>query len=416
MRKVLTLLKDTYNEWSQDNVSRLAAALAYYTIFSIAPLLVLLISIVGLVANRIWGPQAARDEVLRQVRSLVGPQGAEMIGTMVENAATHGSGIAMVVSIALLLYGATNVFASLQNSLDTIWEVKPRPGLGIMSVVRSRLLSFAMILGIAFLLMVSLVISTALSVATKYLGGEFPSIFWRTLEQVVSLGLFTVIFAAIYKVLPDVKIGWRSVWVGAGITAVLFTIGKYLIGQYLGRSTTASVYGGAGSLVVLLLWVYYSSQILFIGAEFTQVYARSRGYAIQPADTAVQLTESDRIQQGLGCDGPQRQTPDVPVTEVDIRRDVVRHPSRVGTGTVVAAAGALVAGFLAGGASRLFKSRDHAVREAIAHRARQRIRALNDRLRQGEHLATYLREADAHDRLDLLERRMKRVSRVASSQ
>jgi membrane protein len=413
MPKALSLLTDTYTEWSQDNVSRLAAALAYYTIFSIAPLLVLLISIVGLVAGHIWGPNAAHDEVIRQVHSLVGPDAAKFIGTLVENAATHGSGIAMVVSIALLLYGATNVFASLQNSLDTIWEVKPRPGLGIMGVLRSRLLSFAMILGIAFILMVSLVISTALSALTKHFGGEFPSFFWRTLEQVVSLGLFTLIFAAIYKILPDVKIGWRSVWVGAALTAVLFTVGKYLIGLYLGRSTTASVYGGAGSLVVLLLWVYYSSQILFIGAEFTQVYARRHGHGIRAADTAVKLTESDRIHQGM----PHEQTVDkaLAASEFDPRRDIIRVPVRVGPTTFLIAAAALTLGFAAGGASRLFKSRDHATRQAAAHRTRERIRELHARLQQGQHLATYLREADAQDRLDLLERRLRHATQVASS-
>lgn len=414
MPKVLSLLKDTYAEWSQDNVSRLAAALAYYTIFSIAPLLVLVISIVGLVAGHIWGPQAAHDEVLRQVHSLVGSAGADIIATMVQNAATHGSGIALVVSIALLLYGATNVFASLQNSLDTIWEVKPRPGLGIMAVVRQRLLSFAMILGVAFLLMVSLVISTALSALTKHFGGDFPSLFWRTLEQVVSLGLFTVIFAAIYKVLPDVRIGWRSVWVGAGLTAVLFTVGKYLIGLYLGRSTTASVYGGAGSLVVLLLWVYYSSQILFIGAEFTQVYARQHGHSIHASETAVDLTEAELVRQGTPHDQTVKQA--VAAADVDAGRDVIRVPVRVGPTTFVTAAAALVAGFMAGGASHLLKRRDGAVREAVARQTAERIRLLHARLRQGEHLAAHLREADAHDRLDLLERRLRRVTQVASSE
>lgn len=397
------LLKKSFSEWSEDNVSRLAAALAYYTIFSLAPLLVIIISVVGMV----FGQTKAKEEVARQVEGLVGKQGGEMIGTMVENAGKTGSGWAMFLGIALLVYGATNVFASLQDSLNTIWEIKPKPGLGIWQTVRNRLLSFAMVLGVAFLLMVSLVISTALSVVTKYFGGQFPSVFWQVAELVVSLGIFTVIFAAIYKILPDVKIQWRTVWVGGALTAVLFAIGKFLISLYLGRSSATSVYGAAGSLVIVLLWIYYASQILFFGAEFTQVYARYEHHPIQAEDYAVKLTEAERVKQGM----PHKETVEEAVDVAEGRRDVRPEPPRISPAvTYVAAAAGLLAGFVAGGTSKVIKSRDRAVREAVAHRMHERIRLLHARVKQGERVGSYLREADVQDRLDWIERRVRRIN------
>ncbi len=214
---------------------------------------------------------------------------------MIANAGRHGSGgvIATIIGVVTILFGATGVFVQLQSALNRIWNVEPKPGAGIWSFVRTRLISFGMILGIGFLLLVSLVLSAAVSAVGTWATGLLPGseTLVNILTFAVSFVLTTLLFAMIYKVLPDVEIGWRDVWIGAGVTAFLFTVGKSLIGLYLAKSSVASTYGAAGSLVVLLLWVYYSSQILFLGAEFTQVYATRYGSRIRPSKHAVPVVE-----------------------------------------------------------------------------------------------------------------------------
>lgn len=283
------LLKEAIQEWQDDKASRLAAALAYYTVFSLAPLLVLVIAIAG----AIFGTESARNELTSQIQGLVGPAGADFVTSALENASQPGANqgaIASTISIALLIFGASGVFVQLQDSLNTIWNVEPKPKQGIGYFIQKRLLSFSMILVIGFLLLVSLVVSTALSAFGGFLNQWLASLSWL-INFAISISLVTLLFAAIFKYLPDAKIGWKDVTVGAFITALLFNLGKYLLGLYLGNSSFSSTYGAAGSLVVLLAWIYYSAQILFFGAEFTQVYARRFGSRIVPDKHAVMVSK-----------------------------------------------------------------------------------------------------------------------------
>lgn len=284
------LLKESFQEWKEDGALSLGAALAYYTIFSLAPMLLIAISVAGLV----FGREAAQGELVGQMRGLLGQQGAEAIQTMVANAGRHGSGVlGTIVGIATILFGATGVFTQLQTSLNQIWDVEAKPAKGIWGFLRTRILSFGMVLGIGFLLLVSLVISAAIAAMDTYVTGLFPGaeVVIGIVSALIGLGLITLLLAMIYRFLPDVKIAWKDVWTGAVITAVLFLIGKVLIGLYLGNSSVASTYGAAGSLVILLLWIYYSSQILFFGAEITQVYASRYGTGIVPSEHAVAVKE-----------------------------------------------------------------------------------------------------------------------------
>jgi membrane protein len=284
------LIKESFKGWKDDGALDLGAALAYYTIFSLAPLLLIVTAVAGLV----WGREAVQGQLVGQMRGIVGTQGAEAIQTMVANAGRHGSGVlATILGLVTILFGATGVFVQLQSALDRIWNVEPKPGAGIWSFIRTRMISFGMVLGIGFLLLVSLVVTAAVAALGQWATGLLPGgeMLVNILTFVVSFALITLLFAMIYKVLPDVEIAWRDVWIGAAVTALLFTIGKFLIGLYLAHSTVASTYGAAGSLVVLLLWIYYSSQILFLGAEFTEVYATRYGSRIRPSKHAVPVVE-----------------------------------------------------------------------------------------------------------------------------
>jgi membrane protein len=297
LRETWDLLKQTYAEWVEDKAPRLGAALAFYSILSFAPLLVIAIAIAGAV----FGEEAARGEIVGQIDQLVGHEGAVAIQQMIEHANRPGAGlVAATLGIATLLIGASGAFGQLQDALNTIWEVRPKPGRGVWGFIRDRFLSFVMVLGTGFLLMTSLVISAAIAGLSKYLTDLLPGAWiWQVVNQVVSFGVFTLLFALIFKYVPDAKVAWKDVWVGAAVTALLFTIGKFLLGVYLGRGSVGSAYGAAGSLVVLVVWIYYSAQILFFGAELTQVYAKRHGSRIEPADYAERLPELDRAKQGL---------------------------------------------------------------------------------------------------------------------
>jgi membrane protein len=311
LKPALDMLKESFKEWKEDDSLQLGAALAYYTIFSIAPLLLIVIAVAGLV----WGREAAAGAIYRELDGFVGRDGALAVQTMVDNAAKQGdkSGIlATVVAAVTALFGATGVFAQLQSSLNKIWNVEPKPERGIVGFVMTRVISFGMILGIGFLLLVALVVSTFLSAVDAYMIGLLPGA-ERVLQAVsflLSLAVIALLFAMMFRFLPDVKIAWRDVWIGAAITALLFTIGKFLIGFYLGHSSVASVFGAAGSLVVVLIWIYYSTQILFFGAEITQVYARRYGSNIVPDEHAVQVREvKEVVEDGKGAPKrPQRNT------------------------------------------------------------------------------------------------------------
>ncbi|MEX2207389.1 MAG: YihY/virulence factor BrkB family protein [Myxococcota bacterium] len=273
---VRAFLREVLQKWSSDNALTLGAALAYYTIFSIAPLLVLVIAVAGLV----FGRAAAQGEIVTQIQGMLGPSGAELIESMIQRASEPTSGvIATVVSLLTMLFGASGVFGQLQGSLNRIWSSDGSRRKGVKGQLQRRAASFSMILGIGFLLLVSLALSALISGLHGFIDEYLtvPSELLSLTNLGVSFLVVTALFAMIFKLLPDARIEWRDVWLGAAVTALLFTIGKSLLGIYLGRAGVTSVYGAAGSLVLVLLWVYYSSQLLFLGAEFTEVYSRRYG-------------------------------------------------------------------------------------------------------------------------------------------
>ena len=277
LRKLPSILKESVVSWFNDYAPSMGAALAYYTMFSIAPLLLIVITVAGWV----FGPEAARGEIVAQLSGMVGDEGATAIEGLLQSVSKPGTSIiAAVFGIVLLIFGATTVFAELQSDLDRIWETPERakPS-GIWGFVRARFLSFGMILGITFLLIISLVVSAAISALGNWYGPWFKGYeaVLRVVDFVVSFGLFTCLFAMIYKFMPTVRIAWRDVWVGAAFTTLLFVTGKILIGLYIGKSGVASGFGAAASLVVLLIWVYYSAQIFLLGAEFTHAWWKRLG-------------------------------------------------------------------------------------------------------------------------------------------
>src|SRR6266550_3224418 len=266
MRKYFTLLKRAWGEFSEDKAQRLAAGLAYYTLFSIAPLLLIAIAIAGLV----FGKSQAQAQIIGQIRTLMGDAGGKAIEEMLVSAAKPKTGtFAIVIGAVTLLFGAAGVFGQLKDALNTIWNIAEKKGGGFMRLLKERFLSFAMVLGVGFLLLVSLVIDAALSAISSTL--------WQPIQLLVSFAVVTVLFAFIFRFLPDTHPQWRDVWSGAAFTSLLFVLGKFALGLYLGKSAVGSSYGAAGSLVVMLVWIYWSANILFFGAEFTQVHARQHG-------------------------------------------------------------------------------------------------------------------------------------------
>lgn len=319
LRELPILFRLSYQEWKDDHASRLAAALAYYTIFSLAPLLIIAIAVAGL----LWQRDVVQQAVLSQIGGLVGAQGQAFIAGLLSSAAHPAQGIiATIIGIITLLFGALGAFNELHNALNIVWGVEEEKVTGLWNSVKKlviqRFLSFAMILGIGFLLLVSLIISAALTALGTWIGGLFPfqQIILQLINLLISIIFITVLFALIFKFLPDVDIAWRDVWIGAFFTAVLFSVGRTLIGLYLGSSAVATSFGAAGSLVVLLLWLYYSAQILFFGAEFTQVYANRLGSRIvaegkkqtQPGTQMAQPLPSGRVHT------PVEQRRSIPVT------------------------------------------------------------------------------------------------------
>lgn len=296
MKGFFSLFPEAGRGFMEDKAPRLAAALAYYTIFSLAPLLVIVIGVLDMVSERLFPGGDAQERITDALSSALGPDAAGFVGTMVENVGSGGGGlVATLVGVVVLLFGATGVFAQLQQAMNEVWDVEPAPDAGgVLRIAMIRLRSLGMVLVIGFLLFVSFLAQAALEVLQTSAQGVLPGgdWIWQIVNLVVSLALLTLLFAAIYKVLPDVEISWRDVGVGAFVTALLFQLGKFLIGLYLGRAGPASAYGAAGSLVVILLWVYFSAQILLFGAEFTQAYARRVGTRIEPAPHAVRQREA----------------------------------------------------------------------------------------------------------------------------
>lgn len=267
------LLRETYVEWVDDKGDRLGAALAFYSVLSLAPLLVIVIAI----AAAVFGREAARGEIVSQIDGLVGRDGAQAVQEMIIHSQQPATGIvAVLLGVGTLFLGAAGVFGELQDALNTIWEVPTKPSNGIWLFIKKRFFSFAMVFGTGFLLLASLAISTTLQALSEFMNARLslPAAIWLGVDFLISFGVITLLFGLIFKVVPDVKIAWKDVWIGAVLTALLFIVGKFLLGLYLGRSGLGSAYGAAGSLIVLVVWIYYSAQILFFGAEFTQVYAK----------------------------------------------------------------------------------------------------------------------------------------------
>lgn len=290
------LLKLTFHEWWNDDSFRWAASLAFYTIFSLSPVLLIAVG----VASLFLSPETAPDRIVAEVQRMVGAEGAQAIRQIIDASKGFGKSVSTItVGIFTFIFGATVVFAELQATLNKIWDVEADPRHGVIAkLIRDRVRSFTIALGVGFLLLVSLVVSAVLSGLQAYMNEWIPGIpwLWQTLNTIASFAIAALLFAMIYKYLPDVKISWRDVWIGALVTAALFTAGKDLIGLYLGQTAVASAFGAAGSFAVLLIWIYYSALISFFGAEFTQVFARRYGSKIHPEEYADRVGEkSDEL-------------------------------------------------------------------------------------------------------------------------
>jgi membrane protein len=276
LKEARDVLLGAVNAWMDDRAPSMGAAIAYYTVFSLAPILILVIAIAGVA----FGEEAAEGAIVAQLRELLGRQGATAVQTMIASAGRGGAGwVASIISLALLAFAATTVFGELQAALNVIWKAAPRPGSPVVSVIRARLISLSLVVGIGFLLLVSLVVSASLTAFAGYLYSVFPylNVVMRVLNFALGFGVTTALFAMIYKLLPDTKIAWADVWIAALMASFLFTFGKFAISLYIGSSNVASTYGAAAALVIVLIWVYYSAQIFLFGAEFAKVFAERYG-------------------------------------------------------------------------------------------------------------------------------------------
>ena len=312
VRKWTDLVKQSVVAWSDDYAPSMGAAISYYTLFSLAPLLVLVIAVAGLV----FGAEAVRGQISDQLSALMGPETAQAIEGMVESATVSDGGLwASLASIVVLLVGATSVFSELQSALDRIWHVpEAKKPTGIWGLLRARIFSLGLILGLAFLLMVSLAVSAGLAAFGTYVGGLLPGqeLLLQVLNTVLAVAVTTVLFAMIFKLMPTAKVAWHDVWVGAVVTALLFEVGKLLIGLYIGKCALASSFAGAGALVILLAWVYYAAQIFLLGAEFTKVYAHTHGSVHQQGDlsgsSSSEMLEPKQTDRSNDATAPLRPT------------------------------------------------------------------------------------------------------------
>jgi membrane protein len=296
VRAIWELIKATACRWNEINAPRLGAALSFYTMLSVAPLLVVSVGIAGFV----FGQEATQAHVAQQIQNLVGTQGGEAILSMLKESSTPSGGLAAAaIGVFMLLFGASGVFGELRDSLNLVWGVKSASGTSLIGMIKYRFVSFAMVLGIGFLLMVSLLLTTAISAAGKFFTPYLPAseVLLQIGNVVVSFLAVTILFALLYKVVPDVHIEWQDVWIGAAVTSLMFSIGKALIGLYLGKASVGSAYGAAGSLVVFLVWVYYSAQIFFLGAQFTHTFAEQHGSRARARSAVAVLPEKPEIKR-----------------------------------------------------------------------------------------------------------------------
>lgn len=293
LRRLWTVFQHAAYEWSEDKASRMAAAVAFYAVFSLTPIVVLAYKIGG----QVFGREATLREILGQAKLLIGDKGSSGIELLIDNAPEPGGSLlSTAIGLGVMIFAATGVFTELKDSLNTIWEVQPKPGISLLVLARDRVFGFAMVLVIWFLMLISLVISAMLAGLTRF---EWLAGMIQFTETWVSLLLTTLLFALIYRILPDARVAWRDVWLGAGVAAVLFAVGKLVFGLYLGHSEIGSNYGAASSLVIVILWTYFTCLILLFGAEISQVHARLRQARVVPSETGVRVTEHERVQQGV---------------------------------------------------------------------------------------------------------------------
>ena len=345
MGKYLQVFKETFTEFGEDKVPRLGAALAYYTIFSIGPLLLIAVAMAGI----FFGEEAAQGKISAELGKVFGSQMAEAMEKMIQAAAKPKSGmLATIVGVVTLMFGASGVFGQLKDALNTIWNVELKKAAGVMGFIKERFLSMAMVLGIGFLLLITLVLDAAISAmggyVEQYVGGEAVA---HALQLALSFVVAVVLFACIFRILPDLKIAWRDVWFGAVFTAILFVLGKWGLGVYLGKAAPGSAYGAAGSLVILLIWIYWSAQILLLGAEFTQVYARTFGSLKGDTSKRDARAQAKRPEDRPKAEEPSRGAGEPIVVRPTVMPAYAKQQKSGGGGLVKVAAGG-TAGLLIG--------------------------------------------------------------------
>jgi membrane protein len=436
---VWELVKRTAKDFSQDNALRLAAAMACYIMLALAPMLVISLKVVSWIFRN--NPQRAEEIVGGQVNQLIGPAGSQAVEEMIRNANRGGGGtVATIVSLLIVLFSASGVFVSLQDALNTIWEVKPKPDAGWWQWIRKRFLSMGMVLGIGILLLTSMAVTSVLGLIVKSIFGDenagaLAVAGAYVVDIVATVAVAWVLFMAVFKFLPDAKIGWKDVWVGALATAVLFKVGQIGMALYFKYGSATSAYGAFGSIVAVLLWAYYSSAIMFVGAEFTQVWARAHGREIEPEEHAVKVTEEDRAQEGIPSEqrveARQRQQaqgggaqpprplapaaarpygPPLPVPAGYVRADLAHADDQrkvYGAGAAGAALGAVAAG-LATWYFATDKSKPTR-RQAAAVRLQERLDAVEARCGRIDRLKDYLERMDVKERIDRVDREVKRA-------
>jgi len=408
----IAMVKETWNQWSSHNASRLAAALALYTMMSLAPLLVVALTIAGFVFR---GKEAAQEKLTGQASQFMGGGGGDAIHQMLQSSVQHAKGgLAWgIIAFVVAVISGSSLFASLQDALNTMWDVKPKPDVGWKVMVRNRIISAGMTLLAAIILLASVVLSAALSVVAHRMGGLLSSLSYVG-DVIVSLAVVTVMFALIFKFLPDVKVEWRDVWVGAAITSVLFLVGKYLLAVYFRFGSVASPYGAFGSLAVLLIWVYYSSMLLFFGVAFTRVYAQAAGHPIQPNEYAVQMNTTDRILAGTAQpqDAQRDRSPTYIVPRYQpLPATTKASPSR--SRMYLAAGAGLAVGVL--GAFGLANTPERRLRrEAAAMHLHGRFDRVAQRAGGAARLRELLAKLDVERRVEGLEDRIERTARYAT--
>lgn len=421
------IIKQTWTDFSEDNAMRLAASMACYIMLALAPLVVIAFKVMYVVLGD------RTDEVIRtQTQSLIGAQAGDAIGQMVENANKGGGGtLATAVSLVIVLFSASGVFVSLQDALNTIWEVKPKPNAGWLQWVRKRFLSMGMVLGVAVLLLTSLLITSVLGAVIKAIvgdGGRGAQVAGYALDIVVTIGVACALFMAVFKVLPDVKTAWKDVWVGALVTAVLFKLGQIAMAIYFNHGAT-SAFGAFGSIIAVLLWAYYSSAIMFLGAEFTQVWAKAHGREIEPEEHAEKVTAEHRAQQGTPgkkstATAPARPPrpvanppgrpfgPPLPVPAGYVREADILARKRAKEYSFGAAGAAL--GAAAAGVATWYFATDKSKptrKQAAAVQLHERLNVVEAKVGRVSRLKDYLEQMDVKERIDRVEHEIQRAGR-----